>query len=43
MGIVLNALDLHSGGYYYTYGPDAHRYYDEASPQDETATAGKVS
>jgi polysaccharide biosynthesis transport protein len=45
MGIVLNALDLHSGdGYYYTYGsPDAHLYYSEASPQDETTTAGKVS
>ena len=45
MGIVLNALDLRSGGgYYYTYGgPDAHRYYDEASPQDETTTASKVS
>ena len=45
MGIVLNALDLHSGdGYYYTYGsPDARLYYDEASPQDETTTAGKVS
>jgi capsular exopolysaccharide synthesis family protein len=46
MGIVLNALDLHSGGgyYYYTYGgPDAHRYYDEASPQDETTTTSKVS
>ena len=45
MGIVLNALDLRSGGgYYYSYGsPDAHRYYDEASPQDETTTAGKVS
>ena len=44
MGIVLNALDLRSGGgYYYTYGgPDAHRYYDEASP-DETTTASKVS
>ena len=45
MGIVLNALDLRSGGgYYYTYGdPDAHRYYDEASLQDETKTASKVS
>jgi succinoglycan biosynthesis transport protein ExoP len=45
MGIVLNALDLHSGdGYYYTYGsPDARLYYDEASPQGETTTAGKVS
>jgi succinoglycan biosynthesis transport protein ExoP len=45
MGIVLNALDLHSGdGYYYTYGsPDARLYYDEASPQGETSTAGKVS
>jgi capsular exopolysaccharide synthesis family protein len=45
MGIVLNALDLHSGdGYYYTYGsPEAHLYYDEASPQGETKTAGKVS
>jgi capsular exopolysaccharide synthesis family protein len=45
MGIVLNALDLRSGGgYYYTYGgPDAHRYYDEASPQDETTSASKVS
>jgi len=45
MGIVLNALDLHSGdGYYYTYGSrDARLYYDEASPQDETTTAGKVS
>jgi succinoglycan biosynthesis transport protein ExoP len=45
MGIVLNALDLRSGdGYYYTYGgPDAQRYYDEASPQDETTTASKVS
>ncbi len=45
MGIVLNALDLRSGGgYYYTYGSsDAHRYYDEASPQDETTAASKVS
>ena len=46
MGIVLNALDLRSGGgyYYYNYGsPDAHRYYDEATPQDETTTASKVS
>src|SRR3984885_6134697 len=45
MGIVLNALDLHSGdGYYFTYGsPDARLYYDEASPQGETTTAGKVS
>lgn len=45
MGIVLNALDLHSGGgYYYTHGsPDAHLYYDETSPQGETTTAGKVS
>jgi capsular exopolysaccharide synthesis family protein len=45
MGIVLNALDLHSGdAYYYTYGgPDAHLYYDEASPQGETTTASKVS
>ena len=46
MGTVLNALDLHSGGgyYYYTYGgPDAHRYYDEASPHDETTTTSKVS
>jgi polysaccharide biosynthesis transport protein len=45
MGIVLNALDLRSrDGYYYTYGsPDAHRYYDEASSQDETTVASKVS
>ena len=45
MGIVLNALDIRSStGYYYTYGgPDAHRYYDEASRQDETTTASKVS
>jgi polysaccharide biosynthesis transport protein len=46
MGTVLNALDLRLGGgyYYYTYGDrDAHRYYDEASPQDETTTASKVS
>jgi capsular exopolysaccharide synthesis family protein len=45
MGIVLNALDLRSGtGYYYTYGgPDRQRYYDEATLQDETTTASKVS
>jgi len=45
MGTVLNALDLHSGGsYYYTYGgPDAHLYYDEASPQGEATTGSKVS
>ena len=45
MGIVLNAMDLRSGdGYYYTYGgPYAHRYYDEAPPQDEITTTSKVS
>lgn len=45
MGIVLNALDLRSGdGYYYAYGGlYTHRYYDEASPQDETTTTSKVS
>jgi capsular exopolysaccharide synthesis family protein len=45
MGIVLNALDLRSSDdHYYAYGgPDAHHYYDEASRQDETATASKVS
>src|ERR1017187_835820 len=45
MGIVLNALDIRAGtGYYYTYGgPDVQRYYDEASPQDETTTDTKVS
>src|SRR5216683_7149885 len=40
MGIVLNALDLRSGdAYYYTYGNLYARYYDEASPQDETTPA----
>jgi Mrp family chromosome partitioning ATPase len=40
MGIVLNGLDLRSGDDYYgRYKP----YYDEASPQDETTTASKVS
>ena len=44
MGIVLNALDLRSGdGYYYSYGGLYSRYYDERSPQDETATSSKVS
>ncbi len=44
MGIVLNALDLRSGdAYYYTYGNLYARYYDEASPQDETTPASKVS
>jgi polysaccharide biosynthesis transport protein len=45
MGIVLNALDLRSSGYYtYGYGyADAQLYYDDASPQDETTTASKVS
>jgi capsular exopolysaccharide synthesis family protein len=44
MGIVLNALDLRSGdAYYYTYGNLYARYYDEASLQDETTPAGKVS
>jgi capsular exopolysaccharide synthesis family protein len=45
MGIVLNAIDVRSGhGYYYTYGgPDADRYYDEASSQDETTIASRVS
>jgi polysaccharide biosynthesis transport protein len=45
MGIVLNALDLRSGyGYYHSYGgPDSHLYYDEASPQNSTETASKVS
>src|ERR1017187_5874701 len=40
MGIVLNGLDLRSGDDY--YGRYKH-YYDEASPQDETTTASKVS
>jgi succinoglycan biosynthesis transport protein ExoP len=44
MGIVLNALDLRSGdAYYYTYGNLYARYYSEASPQDETTPASKVS
>jgi capsular exopolysaccharide synthesis family protein len=44
MGIVLNALDLRSGdAYYYTYGNLYARYYDEASLQDETTPASKVS
>jgi len=44
MGIVLNALDLRSGdAYYYTYGNLYARYYDEASPQDDTTPASKVS
>jgi polysaccharide biosynthesis transport protein len=45
MGIVLNALDLRSGdAYYHSYGgPDAHLYYDEASAQDSTETATRVS
>jgi capsular exopolysaccharide synthesis family protein len=45
MGIVLNALDLRAdNSYYYTYGSlDAHRYFDEASSQDETKAASKVS
>jgi len=44
MGIVLNALDLRSGdGYYYSYGGLYSRYYDERSPQDETAASSKVS
>lgn len=44
MGIVLNALDLRSGdGYYYSYGGLYARYYDERSPQDETAASSKVS
>jgi succinoglycan biosynthesis transport protein ExoP len=44
MGIVLNALDLRSGdAYYYTYGNLYARYYDEASRQDETTPASKVS
>ncbi len=41
MGTVLNALDLRSGEGYY-YGRYKH-YYNEASPQDETTTASKVS
>ena len=44
MGIVLNALDLRSGdGYYYSYGGLYSQYYDERSPQDETAASSKVS
>jgi succinoglycan biosynthesis transport protein ExoP len=44
MGIVLNALDLRSGdAYYYAYGKLYARYYDEASRQDETTPASKVS
>src|SRR5260370_4014667 len=44
MGMVLNALDLRSGdAYYYAYGKVYARYYDEASLQDETTTASKVS
>ncbi len=45
MGIVLNALNLHSAdGYYYSYGGRyAQRYYDEGSLQDGAAAASKVS
>lgn len=46
MGIVLNALNLHSGdGYYYSYGgPHEQRYYDEGLPENGTAAAAsKVS
>ena len=44
MGIVLNALDSRSGDGYYTYHSSYAHYYDEdASPQDETTAASKVS
>jgi capsular exopolysaccharide synthesis family protein len=44
MGIVLNALDLRSSeGYHYSYGGLYASYYDERSPQDETAASSKVS
>ena len=48
MGVVLNALSLHSadGNYYYSYGGAYTRhYYDEDSPKDEitTRTSSKVS
>ena len=45
MGIVLNALSVHSGeGYYYYGGRYARRYYEEESPQNgATAAASKVS
>jgi polysaccharide biosynthesis transport protein len=45
MGIVLNALNRHSGEEYYQYGGRyANHYYHEESPEDKpTAPASKVS
>jgi len=47
MGIVLNALDLHSADgyhYYYSYGGRyAGHYYDDGSPQNGTSAVSKVS
>ncbi len=45
MGIVLNALNVHSAeGYYYYGGRYPDRYYDEQSPENGTAeAASKVS
>jgi succinoglycan biosynthesis transport protein ExoP len=45
MGIVLNALDVHSAdGYYYYGGRHSGEYYDDDSPKDElTETVTKVS
>jgi succinoglycan biosynthesis transport protein ExoP len=45
MGIVLNALNRHSGEEYYQYGGrHANHYYHEESPEDKpTAPASKVS
>jgi capsular exopolysaccharide synthesis family protein len=44
MGIVLNALNVHSAeGYYYYGGRYSDRYYNEESPENGTSTASKVS
>jgi len=44
MGIVLNALNLHSAdGYYYSYGgPYGHRYYEEDAPQNGEETTPEI-
>ena len=44
MGIVLNALNLHSAdGYYYYGGRYSNYYYHEESPDDKPTAASKVS
>ena len=44
MGIVLNALNLHSGdGYYSNGGTYDQRYYDEETSENSATATSKVS